>query len=213
MPNDFDRIATFYDRLAGLVFGKAIQRSQAYFLRKIMPGSQVLILGGGSGHILDALDQLGIQMQVVYIERSAKMLQLSRGRLLSRRLSVSFIHGTGADIPPRKFDVVITAFFLDVFEEKGLSRVMKTIDGQLKFGGKWLQTDFVNTSSLWQRALVKCMYLFFRVFTNLEGSKLINFSPLFAQLGFEKEASRYFFKNMIVTEVYTKKFRENLELK
>ena len=204
MSANFDRVAPFYDRLAQWVFGDSIRASQAYFLKEIRQGSKVLILGGGTGNILQDLDQLARKMQVTYLESSGEMLRLSREKLPFKFLSVRFIQGTEKNIPPGEFDVVITAFFLDVFDESKLPEIMETLYDHLANGGIWLQTDFTRTRVPWQRLLVKGMYLFFRVFTNLPGKKLLDFSSRFSQFNLKMKAYHHFFSNMIMTVVYEK---------
>lgn len=204
MAANFDRVASFYDRLAQWVFGDSIRASQAHFLNEVRQGSRVLIIGGGTGNILQDLDQLAKKLQVTYIESSGEMLRLSREKLPFKFLLVRFIQGTEENIPPARFDVVITAFFLDVFDESRLPQVMKIIYDNLANGGIWLQTDFTRTDVPWQRLLVKAMYLFFRMFSDLPGKKLLDFSSRFSQFNLKMKARSYFFKGMVSTVVYEK---------
>ncbi len=202
--NNFDKIAIFYDPLAHLIFGQAITESQSHFLKAVLPGSKVLILGGGTGRILKSLDQLNISLHLTYIEQSSRMLQLSREKGPFQNLTVEFIHGTERDIPAQTFDVVITAFFLDVFNKHHLPVVMEKISDHLRPGAIWLMTDFIKTDKLWQKALVKIMYLFFRLFAGLEGSELLDFQQRIQRLGFKKEKEKFFYRAMIISTVFRK---------
>ena len=75
--------------------------------------------------------------------------------------SVEFIHGTVWDIPPaNSYDVVITHFFLDLFNESALRILVDKIESQLTPGGQWLIADFVN-KRWWHAACLSLMYFFF----------------------------------------------------
>ena len=200
--NNFNQIAAFYDPLAHLIFGNAITGSQSYFLKEIPPGSEVLVMGGGAGQVLKSLDQLNLSLNVTYIEQSSRMLQLSKEKGPFQNLAVEFIHGTEWNIPDHKFDVVITAFFLDVFNKDRLPAVIEKISDHLRPGAIWLMTDFIKTDKLWQKALVKLMYLFFRLFAGLEGTELLDFQQYIQRLGLEKEKWKFFFKGMIISSVF-----------
>jgi len=91
MANKYDSIAGIYDILSRLVFGKVLQRSQAGLLKWMSPESRVLIVGGGTGWILEriAADHPA-GLDIVYVEASAKMVALSRKRK-SGENTVTFI--------------------------------------------------------------------------------------------------------------------------
>lgn len=199
--NDFDFVAPYYGLLSRLVFGNTLKRAQKYFLFNIPESARVLIIGGGTGDILLALDQLGRAIEVVYVERSAEMLQLSKGRSLGN-ITVEFIHGTQDNIPASPFDVIITAFFLDVFDKRKLPVVMGKLHHCLKPSGLWLQTDFVRTGKRRHRLLIRLMYHFFRIVACMEGSCLLNFDKYFHELEYENVASEYFYQRMIRTTLY-----------
>jgi hypothetical protein len=58
MAASFNNSAWFYDRLSRLVYGKAIVNTQLYLLGYIQPNSNILIVGGGTGWILDEITRL-----------------------------------------------------------------------------------------------------------------------------------------------------------
>jgi ubiquinone/menaquinone biosynthesis C-methylase UbiE len=169
----FDFLAPVYDALAPLIFGRSIVRSQTWFLDKIPPNAKVLILGGGTGWILKELLEKNSTCPVWYVEASAKMMERTRARLL--RGQVTLIHGTENDIPANvAFDVIITNFYLDLFSERKLEKVIKQISNQTQSSSRWLVTDFVNREVWWQRLMLKIMYLFFRSICDIEAERLPN---------------------------------------
>ena len=202
--NNFDIIAPIYDFLAKLVFGKALIHSQTYFLSQVKAGSQILIIGGGTGKVLDYFNSLSSPLSIVYVEKSARMLDLAKKRGPFVNMEIRYVHGDERSVPPDKYDVIFTAFFLDVFIEKHLVGVIRLLNGSLKKNGKWLVTDFVNTSIFWQKWLVRLMYWFFKTTTNLESNTLLDFDIFLIHSGLKRISYKGFYFNMMQSAVYEK---------
>lgn len=200
--NNFDRIAPLYDLMSRIVFGQSIIKSQTYFLTSIKPQSRILIIGGGTGQILNYLDSLSMPLQVTYIEQSRIMLKKSQNRQPFRKLEVKYILGNELSIPNVKYEVVLTAFFLDVFQERHLEKVVAILANKLELDGQWMVTDFVQTSIRWQRMLLRLMYFFFKHTTGLQGNKLLDFSSYLSALGFAIIQEKEFYHKMIKSTIY-----------
>ena len=200
--NNFDTIARYYDRLARFVFGDSIVKAQTHFLHLIKPHANVLILGGGSGWILDELNKLQKPVTIWYIELSGEMLSMARRRS-NLFLSVHFIQGSEKDIPDNVlYDVVITNFFLDLFKKEHLKSTMDTILSSLKPEGIWLACDFVNRN-WWHKFLLWVMYRFFKLTTRIEATALPPWEELM-HLEMREVCSNSFFKNFIKSSVFQK---------
>ena len=202
--NDFNRVAPLYDFLSGIVFGKTLINAQTHFLNRIQPNSEVLIIGGGTGKILKKFDELSIPLSITYIEKSTKMLSMSQSIVPFKNLKVDFVLGDENLIGTRSFDVIFTAFYLDVFNEQNLTTVVSTLSQVLRNKGSWIMTDFINTSRLWQRLLLNIMYQFFRFTTNLEGDKLLCFEDYLRGQKFAKVEKENFYYGMIESAIYHK---------
>jgi tRNA (cmo5U34)-methyltransferase len=110
--NDFNGIASVYDALASMVFGKNLIKSQHHFLHVIPDYATVLIVGGGSGELLQTLLQQKPKCQVVYVDASERMIELARQRV-QNAARVTFLCGTeSVEMPVPAFTVVITNFYL-----------------------------------------------------------------------------------------------------
>ncbi len=208
MNNDFDAIAPVYDGLSYLVFGRKIIDSQMAFLTELPAHGRVLLIGGGTGKVLNHLLSGRPHLTVDYVETSAQMIAQAK-RNLSPQLTdrVNWIHGTERSIrPERCYTVVFTAYFLDVFSAERLPMVFDVIGRYLLADGLWFYTDFslLPQSALWKKALVKLMYCFFRFTTRLEGSRLIDVHPLFAERGYTCQKEKRFFSGLMVSRVYRK---------
>lgn len=199
--NDFDRIALIYDSLSKLIFQKSIFQSQLTHLNKIPTHANILIIGGGTGLILNEILSKKPEVQITYIELSKKMLKLSQNRLDSLNAQkVRFIHGDEKIIlgfEPYTFDIIITNFFLDVFSSQKLLDVMQLLNGVLVENGLWINTDFVMSVTtgfeVWKKWLIKFMYLFFNIFCNLEGKELLDLKTYFHKIDLPMIDSKSFF--------------------
>ena len=197
---DFDKIAFIYDRLATLIFGKSISDSQKYFLSRIPDHSKVLILGGGTGWILEELFATKPNLGVCYIEASAKMMDLAKAKLHEDK-RVQFILGTETDIPDRSFDVVITNFYLDLFKEGSLRNALEKIKRSITPKALWIVTEF-GDHTWWHKVLLKMMYLFFQFVCNIEANRLPNWNKAMQELGGIKSESKSFYRNFIEATVF-----------
>ncbi|HCW08697.1 MAG TPA: hypothetical protein DGG95_15165 [Cytophagales bacterium] len=199
--NDFDKIAAVYDWLARFVFGKNIIHAQKFFLNKISDGATVLILGGGTGEILAEIVKNKNGIQVCYVELSPEMISIAKKKFDSNH-QIQFIEGTENNIPSdKKFDVVITNFYLDLFSNQSLKFVLEKIKKSTTTQALWLVTDFVN-DRLWHRAMLKMMYLFFRITCNIEATNLPNWRNEMIKLGGIEIDSKFFYGKFIKSSVF-----------
>lgn len=208
--NGFDRIARFYDPVQRMVFGNAIMKSQVAFLRSIEKDSKVLMIGGGTGEVLEALITLNKGCHVWYVEASSAMIARAKERIGTRSSHVTFIHGSDDSIPAGvAFDAAITGFFLDLFPEEKVGALSRRIGGHLRRNGLWLITDFVDQRKWWQELLLWSMYRFFVVTCGIEARTLPAWEHQVANNGFRERESRLFFGDFIKSAVLIKSSDEN----
>ncbi|MGC4023365.1 MAG: class I SAM-dependent methyltransferase [Cyclobacteriaceae bacterium] len=198
--NNFDSISGVYDLLAKLIFGNSIRESQKLFFPNIPNDSRILILGGGTGWILLELFKVQPKCSVWYVDASLKMISLAKRKTKNDR-RIQFIHGTEENIPDMKFDVVITNFFLDLFEDHSIADLIRKIKNSLNVRALWIATDFVNRR-WWHRLMVRIMYLFFRVVSEIEAKQLPKWSENISESGLQEIKSRSFFRGFIETKLF-----------
>lgn len=205
MPANYDNSASFYDRLSRLVFGKALVNAQAWLLPQIPKNAKVLIVGGGTGWILEEITKLQPSgLSITYVEISAKMMALSCKRNIGAN-HVEFINKAVEDANlPTDFDVVITPFLFDNFTEESLPEVFQHIHQCLKPGGLWLNTDFRLTGKWWQYVMLKSMLLFFKVLCGVPSWRLPNVGKQFGKFGYDVIEEKNFFGDFVVSKVYKK---------
>jgi 2-polyprenyl-3-methyl-5-hydroxy-6-metoxy-1,4-benzoquinol methylase len=208
MPSGYDRIARFYDTLARSVFGKSITLAQQCGLSEIIPGSNILIVGGGTGYVLEYLSQCGIEdLHVDYVEASQAMIMRTRHRKIDG-LPVNFVHRSIGEIDEQKtFDVIITQFFLDSFQGKDLERLFTRLHEHLRIDGTWIIADFQvskDWKAIWQKPLLSIMYLFFTITVGIKARRLDDFHTLFIRSRYCLITSQSYYCAFMFSSTYQK---------
>ncbi len=193
--NNFDHLAFAYDLLAKIVFGDEILKSQTVSLNRISADNRVLVVGGGTGKILE---HIPICESVEYLEKSSEMMRKAQKRI--SQVETRFIQ---ADFLEYKlfgsYDVIICPFFLDCFEIGILEVVIEKLKLLLTPKGLLIVSDFDIVST--PIVLSRMMHFFFRVFASLESMKLQPIKSCLEDRGFQ-EISNQQFNNGIFNSVY-----------
>ena len=207
MTNDYNSIAGIYDVLSKLIFQKSIINAQKFLLQYIPANSNILIVGGGTGWILEAIADLRSKnIQITYVEKSARMISLSKRRHYKKN-TVDFVNEAIEDFTTEKiFNVIFTAFVFDNFKADKTAIVFNRLNQSLKQNGLWLYADFINDNhgKLWKKILLKIMYVFFKLTCNIETQQLINMDNYFAE-SYTKTSKNFFYSNFIQSKIYLKK--------
>jgi ubiquinone/menaquinone biosynthesis C-methylase UbiE len=207
MPNNYNKIAKYYDLISRLVYGKAIVEAQVSLLQFIPANSSVFFVGGGTGWVLEELAKIHPEgLIITYVELSSKMIALAQKKD-SKDNQVIFINEPIENyISEENYDVILTAFLFDNFREEKIKTVFGKLNSMLRNGGLWLFADFVDDNKQgkwWQRFLLKAMYLFFRIACNIEAQQLINMDVYFGE-GYDKLFEARFYGRFIKAAAYKK---------
>lgn len=147
----------------------------------------MLIVGGGTGWLLEPLLTGGRAGHIFYLETSARMLARASRRVLDSPLlgTVEFRLGDEYTLPPgMKVDVIITPFVLDLFTAQSLrTRMLPRLKQALKPGGQWIITDFVCSAVGWRKTLIQLMIGFFRLTATIETHQLEDWQSLMTETG------------------------------
>jgi ubiquinone/menaquinone biosynthesis C-methylase UbiE len=205
MPTNYDKIAGSYDFISRIVFGKALINAQASLLKYIPANSHILIVGGGTGWILEEINKVHPQGLIIdYVELSAKMISLSEKRNHGLN-QINFINLPAENYTTEKrYDVILTPFFFDNFKADKIQLIFTQLNELLKKNGTWLYADFVNGDRLWQKILLKTMYLFFKMTTHIETQELVNMDLFFDPL-YDKAIEIKHYHKFIRSVVFRKK--------
>ncbi len=188
--------------MARIVYGNTLVDAQRYLLSSIPKGASVLIAGGGTGWVLEELAKIHPSgLSITYIDSSEKMIALSRKRDAGKNV-VEFIAAPVETLRGKLYDAILTPFLLDNFTDDMLALVFPVLDNLLKPTGKWLYCDFQNTSRIWQKALLKTMYVFFRLSCGIKASRLPDANACFSKYGYNVLGQRKFMEGFIAATVY-----------
>ncbi|SHN29888.1 class I SAM-dependent methyltransferase [Chitinophaga sp. CF418] len=213
MKNNYDNIARYYDFLSRMVFRTTQQDAQTALLPYIETHSTVLIAGGGTGWILEEMAKIcPSDLHIYYVEISANMIALAEQRKYQHE--VTFVNMAIEDFNndlSHTFDVIITPFLFDNFSRERVTPVFLHLHNMLKPSGRWLFTDFhyQKQAPLWQRALLRSMYVFFRILCHVEADALADIEPLFKEHHYTGIFEAFYFSRFIRTAVYGKEGHVN----
>ncbi|MCF0050100.1 class I SAM-dependent methyltransferase [Dyadobacter sp. LJ53] len=208
MNNNYDRTAGFYDKLSKLVFGDALMEAQRSVLHFIPEDAKILIAGGGTGAILEEIARVRAQgVSITYVEISKKMIGVASKRSVGGN-NVQFVNAAIESFKTNeRFDVIITSFLFDNFRQDKAEAVFYALDNLLNPAGMWLFTDFnveQNPNRIWQKLLLKSMYLFFKILSNVEANELPEMEMLLSNAGYKTISKRLFYRNFVKSLIYQK---------
>jgi len=172
-------------------------------LQYIPQGSSVIIIGGGTGWILEEITKLHPSgLKITYVEASEKMMAKSFKRFSGNNKITYVNRPVERMVNTNRYDTVITPFLLDNFSEQTLASVFSHINTLTKPGGLWLNSDFQFTGKWWQKVLLKFMVIFFRAVCNIEAEGLPDIEKQFLRHGYKPIAQKTFYSNFVASNVY-----------
>lgn len=203
MPSSYNHSAWFYDALSRIIYGKALVIAQVYLLQFVPAESNLLIVGGGTGWILEELAKIHpVGLKITYVEVAPDMMRLSKKRNTGNNEMI-FINAAIEDVSlAPDFDLVIAPFLFDNFKEQSFIKIFDHIRFLLKPNGLWLISDFQLTGKWWQSILLETMVVFFKIICSIEASELPDIRGQFEKNGYELKKEQTFFGDFIVSMIY-----------
>jgi len=207
MNNNYDRVAGYYDWLSRLVFLRSQLDAQINQLQHIPNGSSFLIVGGGTGWILEEIAKTHSDLHIVYIEASAKMIAFSKRRSYGANV-VEFQHIKIEDFTSSiNFDVIATPFLFDNLSEETIQVVFNQLTELLKDSGIWLFNDFTlkhKKGNWWKRLFIRSMYLFFKTMKSVDTQQLVDMEPYFKMAAYKIVEEKLYYGQFIESRIYKK---------
>lgn len=208
MANNYDNIAGIYDVLARLVFGRVLQQSQADLLKWLPPKSRVLIVGGGTGWILERITaDHPAGLDILYVEASAKMASLSRQRKTGGNKVTIICSPVEQCTLTGPFDIVFTPYLFDNFLPEEAAHIFQLLHHALRPAGRWLFVDFcidTDRPKLWQKLLLRVMYIFFRLTCGVEAKNVVDITPYFKKVPYRLLQETKYWSGFINAYAYEK---------
>jgi SAM-dependent methyltransferase len=192
-----DRIARWYRWLEYAGFGRALQGRREAFLSDVSDARRVLAVGDGDGRALAAFLAAAPHACVDYIDLSGHMLQLARARGGTERVVYRNDDARTALLPAVEYDVIVTHFFLDCFDETDLEPLIARLTHAAAPCARWLISDFRGNG--W---LVWALYVFFRIATGLRTRRLVDHHPLLKRHGFRLIRQEDSWRGLLASELW-----------
>jgi tRNA (cmo5U34)-methyltransferase len=212
----FDHLAYIYDLMLWITSGNIIFKSQSALIKKLPYCSNVLIIGGGTGKFLYSLGASVNTGHITYIDISQKMIRLSEKyidkHLPGKKNEISFICGSIESIPPdAQYDLIVTNYFLDVFDKEELEYVFNKLYQHFSLNGIWYYTDFsINNKHVKgfrktiYKMIVNCLYTFFRFFCGISATLLLEVNQLFEEKKMIAKEEQFFAGGLVKTAFYVR---------
>ena len=139
----YGRTAWFYERAAHVFSGGQIRASKQWQIQWLDAGQRVLYVGAGSGEDVVMAAQHGVQVTVV--ELSKEMLTRLEAKLQGLKLldNVTLICGDAYEHRAEElYDAVAANYFLNVFSEDTMQKMLAHLTTLIKPTGALLIADF-----------------------------------------------------------------------
>ncbi|WP_165856962.1 class I SAM-dependent methyltransferase [Marinobacter sp. JSM 1782161] len=168
MRDKYRVIGPAYDFLSQLYSGRNIHRCKTAMLdmTTIRPGARVLFAGAGHGR--DAIRAAELGAEVTVVDLSATMLRKfdDARRQEAPHLTIHTVHSDIMAIDtPGRYDMVVANFFLNVFDEPMMERVLGHLIDLARAGGQVVVGDFCYPTGNPLARLFKKAYWYAAVFT------------------------------------------------
>jgi len=202
-----DPIARWYRFMEYGAFGRALERRRFAFLTESATAKRVLMLGEGDGRFLKAFLQSNQDATVDYVDASEKMLSLAKHRAGDDGHRVAFHHANAlAWSPPRgDYDLIVTHFFLDCFNEVELAELVPRIAAHGS-AATWIVSDFhqpkAGFAALHAASWLRLLYLFFRFTTGLRTKSLADYRTALHNSGFRLQRSAEVQAGLLISELW-----------
>ncbi len=201
-----DGIARWYRWLEYAGFGGELERRRFQFLPDLYDARRALALGEGDGRFLARLAAQNPDAAIDYVDASARMLELARGRVGANRVNFHQADVRLGALPGSAYDLIVTHFLLDCFEESDVRAVAARIADAARPGARWVVSEFRQPArgwrALWARLWLGLLYWFFRVTTGLETRRLVDYHPILERHGFRLERQKISRFGLLTSELW-----------
>ncbi|WP_182867682.1 class I SAM-dependent methyltransferase [Stieleria mannarensis] len=184
----YDRLAKVYRGLEFCLFGNSLFRARVALVDQIPAVGRALVLGDGTGQLLQELCVAQPDCHFTTVDQSRQMLRRQRRRVEQVGASdrVTFVQADARTfpVPGAEYDLLVAAFFLDCLTERELTAGLPRFLAGLRPHGLFYFVDFVRPNTPWRRrqaaAYQWAMHRFFRWQTGLPNHRLVDLERVLA---------------------------------
>ena len=204
----FDRLARAYRWMEYFSFGLYLQRCRTLRIAEMAACPRVLVYGDGDGRFLAELVRSARGMQIASVDASSEMLRQATKRLPSeaqaRLVQADALTCEAAAFQEAPFDLVVSHFFLDCFDEEELSTLLARVNAATGEGAVWVVSDFAIPQQPVARQLgrlvVGGLYLAFGLLTGLRTRRLPDHGRVMRESGWRLEDRRTLLLGLLASE-------------
>jgi len=193
-------VGPLYDFLSNLYSGRSIHHCKIAMINKdnVKKGDRILF--AGVGHGLDAIQAAELGANVTVVDISETMLNQFRQKLKKNnpKLKIRQVHSDILEFNEfKKYDMVVANFFLNVFYQDMMTRVLEQLVRLGKPGAKIVVGDFsYPTGNIFSRAF-KVIYwygavLFFWLFARNAVHNIYNYPEFMENAGLVIKEKKYY---------------------
>jgi len=196
-----DWIASHYWWIERLGMGRTLERRRRWFLPQLKNARRALVLGDGDGRFLRQLLQQNSVVQADYVDLSSRMLELARKKAGVDRVVYRRADARALEFAQGEYDLISTHFFFDCFDSQELEALIASVAARAAPGARWVVSEF-RTDTIAARMLVRALYLFFRIITDLRNQSLADHRPILSANGFRLTDAGYSRGGLVVSELW-----------
>ena len=188
-PATYDRVVPIYDFSKTLLFLGSIQRCQNHYLPLLKESKTLLIIGGGTGKIIDDIQKHCNFEALDYVDNSPKMIASAEQHIQKQHPQMKEkIKFHALDVfnysPASMHDAIIVPFALDCFTNEQLNNLGDKLTEWLASDGLLLFSDFHESKSsgssrLLSRLITRTLYFILNTICRLRIDELPDFERMF----------------------------------
>jgi ubiquinone/menaquinone biosynthesis C-methylase UbiE len=207
-PASFDRLSRVYRWMEYFSFGPYLQQCRDLRINEMVACRRALVYGDGDGRFLAELVRRAPEIRATAVDASGRMLLQLAQRLPSeaqvRLLHVDALECEPAGLPDAPFDLIVSHFFLDCFNEAEIASLLARVNGAVDESALWVVSDFAiprrKPARLLGTLIVRGLYLAFGLLTGLRTRHLPDHARAMREAGWMLEDRRKFLAGLLVSE-------------
>ncbi|HZD78117.1 MAG TPA: class I SAM-dependent methyltransferase [Acidobacteriaceae bacterium] len=207
-PAKFDRLARPYRWMEYFSFGSYLHECRKLRLEEMALCKRALVYGDGDGRFLAELVRRAPEIQATAVDASSKMLhQLARrlpGEAQVRLVHADALEYAPAGSPGTPFDLVVSHFFLDCFNEAEIASLLAHVNAAVEKSALWVISDFAIPLRMPGRLMgwwiVHGLYIAFGLLTGLKTRRLPDHARVLRESGWMLEDRRELLWGVLTSE-------------
>jgi ubiquinone/menaquinone biosynthesis C-methylase UbiE len=207
-PASFDRLSRAYRWMEYFSFGPYLQQCRNLRIHEMGACRRALVYGDGDGRFLAELVRRAPEIRATAVDASSKMLLRLAQRLPSeaqvRLLHADALECEPAGLPDAPFDLIVSHFFLDCFNEAEIASLLARVNGAVDESALWVVSDFTipqrKPARLLGTLIVRGLYLAFGLLTGLRTRHLPDHARVMREAGWMLEDRRELLWGLLVSE-------------